>query len=257
MKPNRSGVKLPSIKPRVGVSACLFGAAVRPDATDRRFAFVTRTLARRFELVPVCPEVEMGLGVPRETIQLEGDPAKPLLRGNDSGRDLTSAMQRWAARRVRELEALGLSGYVFKRNSPSCGPARVKVWPVPAPARGKGRPKREGIGLFAKAVLDAWPQLPIEDEASLMRPGRQARFLARVEAYHRWRSFEASAPTPEALRAFHLAERPLRRRLGGRSERALSELIDRFRSRGGRRFLLEYGEVHLDACLGGRAAIDG
>lgn len=174
------------------MSSCLLGLAVRYDGTDRHFDFATGVLADRFELVSICPEVEFGLGVPRETIQLEGDPASPRLVGTDSRRDLTDEMEKWCARRVRQLEALELSGYVFKRHSPSCGPARVKLWPDLSSAsleeRARARPRRRGTGLFARALLEAYPKLPFEDEASLLRPGRKERFLARVEAYARRRA---------------------------------------------------------------------
>ena len=118
----------PDLEIRVGVSACLLGEAVRYDGGHKRDAFVTDTLGRYVTWVPVCPEVEIGLGTPREAIRLQGDPAAPRLVGTKTGVDLTRRMTDHARGRVRALAGLGLSGYILKRASPSCGMERVKVY---------------------------------------------------------------------------------------------------------------------------------
>src|SRR5213593_4287122 len=118
---------------RLGVSACLLGQAVRYDGGHKRDSFLVDTLGRFVEWVPVCPEVELGLGVPREPIRLEGDPAAPRLVAANSGRDLTRAMTRLARARAAELARLDLVGYVLKKDSPSCGMEGVRV-------HGGGRP---------------------------------------------------------------------------------------------------------------------
>src|SRR6266436_4047539 len=134
----RRGSFLPMAPLRLGISACLLGHEVRWDGGHKRDHFLAETLGRFVEWVPVCPEVELGLGVPREPIRLEGDPAAPRLVAANSRRDLTRAMTRLARARAAELARLDLVGYVFKKDSPSCGMERVRV-------HGEGgRPLRRG-----------------------------------------------------------------------------------------------------------------
>jgi len=162
-------------RPRVGVSSCLLGQNVRYDGGHRLDPFTAGELGRHVDLVPVCPEVEIGLGVPREKIRLERSGKGIRLVGTESRADHTAAMKRFARRRIDELESLGLSGYVFKKNSPSCGPAGVPVHDSP----------RSGRGLFAAALLDRMPDLPVVDESKLATRAGQERFLKKVLAYHR------------------------------------------------------------------------
>ena len=146
-----AGWRSPDLEIRVGVSACLLGETVRYDGGHKRDAFVTDTLGRYVTWVPVCPEVEIGLGTPREAIRLQGDPAAPRLVGTKTGVDLTRRMTDYARGRVRALADLGLSGYVLKRASPSCGMERVKVY------SDDGTPGRMGRGLFASALMERAP----------------------------------------------------------------------------------------------------
>lgn len=163
---------------RVGVSACLLGQAVRYDGGHRRSETVTQFLGRWFEWVPVCPEVELGLGVPRETIQLVAGPEGLLLTGTASSRDLTAAMKDYTRRRVRELEDLDLSGYVFKARSPSCGLDEV---PVRNPLGLEVA--SHGTGLFAGGLIAAFPDLPVVEETRLVRLDECRRFIRRVRRY--------------------------------------------------------------------------
>lgn len=163
------------MKPKVGISSCLLGQAVRYDGGHKRDPFAAGRLGRRVTLVPVCPEVEVGMGVPREPIRLERAGRGVRLVGVTSGTDHTASMRRFAARRAKELEALGLSGYVFKRNSPSCGPDGV-------PVHGS---TRTGTGLFAAAVRKRMPKMPVVDESELTTKAGRERFLERVFEYYR------------------------------------------------------------------------
>ena len=170
-------------RPRVGISRCLLGDEVRYDGRHRRHDALLAGLGADVEWVPVCPEVEIGMGTPREPIQLvaaaDGARAggmRARLVGVTSGRDWTAAMSAWAAARVRELQALDLSGFVLKTDSPSCGFSAVPVMPA-----------GEGRGLFAQALLDAMPDLPVEEESGLADPGKLHRFRDRVLARHRAR----------------------------------------------------------------------
>jgi uncharacterized protein YbbK (DUF523 family) len=170
-------------RPRVGVSACLLGERVRYDGGHKRDRWITGTLGRLVEFVPVCPEVEFGLGTPRPPIRLEQrGPGRVRLVEAASGEDLTVRMERYAARRVGALAKADLDGYILKANSPSCGPARVKV------RTGRpGAPRRSGRGLFAAALLRGLPDLPVEDEERLGDPRVREEFLERVLARHRAR----------------------------------------------------------------------
>ena len=164
--------------PRVGISSCLLGHLVRYDGGHKRDPFAAGALGDRVELVPVCPEVEVGMGVPREPVELRRLGRGVQMVGVESGTDHTAAMKRFAERRAAELEALGLSGYVFKKNSPSCGPRGV-------PVHGRGGTSRKGRGLFAAALRDRLPNLPVVDEGDLASRAGQERFLTRVFAYFR------------------------------------------------------------------------
>ncbi|HET9552926.1 MAG TPA: DUF523 domain-containing protein [Anaeromyxobacteraceae bacterium] len=164
-------------KLRVGVSACLLGQEVRWDGRHKRDAALLGALGPLVEWVPVCPEVELGLGVPREPIRLTGLPAAPRLVGDRSLADHTEAMAAYARRRAAELSALQLDGYVTKRGSPSCGLAGVPVHPAPG-AAGEARP--EGVGAFVRALREALPGLPIEEEEALHDPARRAEFVERL-----------------------------------------------------------------------------
>lgn len=169
------------MKPRVGISRCLLGDDVRYDGTNKRSAAVIG-LGERVEWVPVCPEVEAGMGVPREPIQLiaraDGVPSANeyvRLQGVSSGEDWTDRMREWTRARVRELEAQRISGFVLKARSPSCGPAGVLVH------RAVGESTAAGRGLFAEAVATLLPDLPTIDEESLADLDARERFMRRVQ----------------------------------------------------------------------------
>lgn len=162
---------------RIGISQCLLGDAVRYDGGHKRDALLADTLSEFVEWLPVCPEVEAGLGVPREPMRLEGTAMSPRLVTITTNVDHTAAMQQFSARRLRELERLDLSGYVFKARSPSCGIGKVPL----VSAQGIETP--EGIGLFAQALIAHYPLLPVEDEDRLHDPQILKDFLKRVSDY--------------------------------------------------------------------------
>jgi uncharacterized protein YbgA (DUF1722 family)/uncharacterized protein YbbK (DUF523 family) len=185
----------------VGVSACLLGQEVRYDGGHKRDDFLTTVLAPFVQWVPVCPEVEVGLGVPRDTLRLVGDERAPRLVVQRTGEDITERMRRFAANRVAELGALGLDGYVLKRASPSCGLLRVRVYPEDGPPRAGGR------GIFADELARRLPTLPIEEEGRLNDAAIRENFIERVFAAARWRVFLARRPRGRDLVAFHAAEK--------------------------------------------------
>ena len=164
----------------VGVSSCLLGQAVRYDGGHKHDRYLTGVLGRYFEYVAWCPEALAGLGVPRPPIRLAGDPGAPrAVRVADASVDVTDALLAAARRATPEMGAL--RGYVFKRGSPSCGMERVKVYGTP------GKSPRMGQGLFARAVMQAFPLLPCEEEGRLNDAPLRESFVERVFAYDRWR----------------------------------------------------------------------
>jgi len=188
-------------KIRLGVSACLLGQEVRYDGGHQRDHFLTDTLGPFVEWVPVCPEVEIGLGVPRAAIRLVGDAAAPRLIVEKTGEDLTARMQRYARARTRELESLDLHGYVLKRGSPSCGLFRVRIYDEAGALRGNG------AGAYARALTERFPLLPVEEEGRLGDPALRENFIERVFAMARWRAFVARRPGAGDLVAFHTAQK--------------------------------------------------
>ena len=163
---------------RLGISACLLGQRVRYDGGHKFDPFLVNDLGRLVEWVPVCPEVEMGLPVPREPMRLTGDPAHPRLIG-ESGTDFTERMRAWAQDRVRQLADVGLHGFVFKSGSPSSGLLHVKVFDE------RGLPSQTGIGLFAREVMAHFPLMPVEQEDRLNDLSLRSNFIERVYAYYR------------------------------------------------------------------------
>src|SRR5262245_41119534 len=170
---------------RIGISRCLLGEGVRFDGGHKHDRFLTDVLGRYVEWVPVCPELEVGMGVPREAVRLEGDVEAPRMVGTRTATDHTIKMRRFVAARVRQLAGLGLHGYVFKKGSPSCGMERVRIYGA------SGMPTRGGRGLFAAAFMRAFPLLPVEEEGRLNDPTLRESFIERVFAYRRWQDLAA------------------------------------------------------------------
>jgi len=188
---------------RIGISSCLLGEQVRFDGGHKRDGFLVDTFGRWVEWVPVCPEVEVGLGVPRPTMRLERLDTAIRLVTPKTGDDHTEAMEAYSRRRAGELAREDLVGYVLKKDSPTCGMERVKVYDR------HGTPARTGVGLFAAALLARLPLLPIEEEGRLSDPRLRENFVERVFAYRRLRSFFAGRWTVGALVRFHTAHKLL------------------------------------------------
>jgi uncharacterized protein YbgA (DUF1722 family)/uncharacterized protein YbbK (DUF523 family) len=192
-------------KIRVGISACLLGEQVRYDGGHKWDRFLTDTLGKYVEFVPVCPEVECGLGVPREAMRLVGDPHNPRLVTVRSGVDHTERMLNWARKRVAELEKEELCGFIFKSGSPSSGMERVKVY---GPS---GSPVKTGVGLFARAFMERFPMLPAEDEGRLHDPALRENFIEAIFTLQRWREMVAVDGGRSALVDFHTRHKLLLR----------------------------------------------
>ena len=228
---SRSGPRL-----RIGVSSCLLGREVRFDGGHTRNAFLCEQLEPFVEWVPVCPEVEVGMGIPRPALRLERGRDGPRLVEIKSRDDHTRAMQRWSRRRLAELGELDLSGYVLKKDSPSCGMQRVKVYDA------NRVPARDGRGIFAAALLEAFPDLPVEEEGRLNDPRLRENFIERLFAYRRLRELLAGRFARRALVEFHTAHklqllahspeqyRALGRLVAGAKRIAPAELRRRYRA---------------------------
>ncbi len=181
---------------RIGISSCLLGQKVRYDGNHQHDSFLTGTLGRFFEWVPVCPEVAIGLGVPRPPIRLTGSPAKPRAVGiEDPDIDVTEKLAAYGRKQARVLD--DISGYIFKSKSPSCGLERVKVYPF------AGAPAKRGRGIYADAFLAAQPWLPAEEEGRLGDPRLRENFIERVFVYRRWQELLARGLTAGRLVEFH------------------------------------------------------
>jgi uncharacterized protein YbbK (DUF523 family) len=167
-------------RPRIGVSACLLGERVRYDGGDKRDAWLVDVLGPRVEWVAVCPEVEAGLGTPREPMNLGRDAGGRIVLITDRIRDdLTRTMVDYSHRRVDALSASGLDGYVLKAGSPSCGPE--------VPIRGDDGGGDRGSGLFAAALTRRLPGIPVVDERQLADAAARERFVDQVFAHYRRR----------------------------------------------------------------------
>lgn len=182
---------------RIGVSSCLLGEPVRFDGGHKHDRYLTGTLSKYLEFVPVCPEVEAGFPVPRETFRLVGDPDKPRFMTTRSQIDHTERMTEWAERRVRELEKENLCGFIFKSDSPSSGLMRVKVY------NAKGMAEKKGVGVFARAFVRHFPLLPVEEEGRLNDANLREMFIEQIFTLKRWRETRALPLDPRHLVDFH------------------------------------------------------
>jgi uncharacterized protein YbgA (DUF1722 family)/uncharacterized protein YbbK (DUF523 family) len=188
---------------RVGISSCLLGENVRFDGGHKRDRFLTDTLAQFVEWVPVCPEMEMGLGAPRESLRLVGDALDPRLVAPKSGSDHTEGMKAYARDRFEILEGLELSGYLLKSDSPSCGMERVRVY------GDASMPMKKGAGIFARALMERFPLLPVEEEGRLHDPAIRESFFERLFAYRRFRALDRPPHKMADLVRFHSEQKYL------------------------------------------------
>ncbi len=182
---------------RIGVSACLLGQPVRFDGGHKHDRYLTATLGEYLEFVPVCPEVEAGFPIPRESFRLVGDPENPRLVTTRTQVDHTERMAGWAEKRVRELEKENLCGFIFKSDSPSSGLERVKVY------NAKGMAEKKGVGMFARAFTRHFPLLPVEEEGRLNDAKLREAFIEQIFTLKRWRETLARPAGMKHLVDFH------------------------------------------------------
>ena len=206
---------------KLGISSCLLGNKVRYDGGHQHDHFLTDTLGAYVRYVPVCPEVECGLPIPRETLRLVGDPVAPRLVTSRGGEDHTERMKSWAVRRLFDLAKEDLDGFVFKRMSPSSGMERVKLYSE------SGMPSNRGVGIFARAFMDHFPHLPVEEDGRLHDPVLRENFIQRIFVHKRWRYLNAASKTRGGLVEFHTAHKFLLLSHSEKDYREMGRLVAR------------------------------
>ncbi|MEO6308526.1 MAG: DUF523 and DUF1722 domain-containing protein [Nitrospiraceae bacterium] len=226
---------------RLGISRCLLGDEVRFDGGHKRDSFLTDVFGRYVEWVPICPEVEAGLGTPREAMRLVGDPQNPRLLTIKSGTDHTRALETLTTNRIAQLMELDLSGYVFKKGSPSCGIERVRIY------NEHGMPNRNGVGLFARAFIKQFPLIPVEEEGRLCEPTLRENFIERVFCYRRWQDLVQSGVTRQALVQFHTIHKYLLLAHSPQQDEVLGRLVGQAHQHNPKELAYRYGELFLKA----------
>jgi len=206
---------------RIGISKCLLGEEVRFDGGHKRDPYVMEILGRFFTWIPVCPEVEIGLGTPRESIQLVETEEGIRLRGTRSKNDVTERMQDYAGKKVRELGHAALHGFIFKKDSPSCGMQRVRIY------NEEGNVKGKGTGMFADVMIRQNPLLPAEEEGRLNDLAIRENFVERVFSYYRWTEFLKDSPKPSKLVEFHTRHKLTLLSHSTEIYRALGQIVSR------------------------------
>jgi len=226
---------------KIGVSSCLLGNKVRYNGGHARDRFITGTLGEYVEFVPVCPEVECGLGIPRLTMHLKGDVENPRLVTTKTGEDHTARMVKWAKKRLDELTTENLCGFVFKRNSPSSGMARVKVF------NDKGQPVKKGSGIFAGMFMKHFPLIPVEEDGRLNDPKLRENFIEQIFALKRWRDTTASGMKRGNLVDFHTRNKMLIRSHSENHYRQMGKLVAAAKSMSPAALFNRYEALLIDA----------
>jgi uncharacterized protein YbgA (DUF1722 family)/uncharacterized protein YbbK (DUF523 family) len=184
-------------KIKIGISSCLLGEKVRYDGGHKLDHYLKDTLGQFVDWVPVCPEVESGLPVPREAMRLVGDADAPRLVTRKTAIDHTVRILAWAEKKLDELERQDLCGFIFKSRSPSSGMQGVKIY------SDSGMASRKGVGLFARAFMDRFSSIPVEDDGRLQDPAIRENFIERVFVYRQWLAFMEAGGALSDLVAFH------------------------------------------------------
>jgi uncharacterized protein YbgA (DUF1722 family)/uncharacterized protein YbbK (DUF523 family) len=228
-------------KMRIGLSTCLLGENVRFDGGHKRDRFVTDTLGQFLEFVPVCPEMECGLGVPRESMRLVGKPESPRLVTNRTKIDHTERMVTWARKRVQELEKEDLCGFIFKSRSPSSGMERVRVY------NEKGIPEKKGVGMFARIFMEHFPLLPVEEDGRLHDIRLRENFIERIFALKSWRDLLDEKKSRGRLVAFHTQHKLLILSHSQKHSRILGKLVAAAKSISPKQLYPQYQALFMEA----------
>ncbi|MFP4084819.1 MAG: YbgA family protein [Desulfonatronovibrio sp.] len=182
---------------KIGISTCLLGENVRYDGGHKLNRYLRDELGKYVNYIPVCPETESGLPVPREAMRLVGDPENPRLVTIQSRVDHTGRLEEWGRQKLEELDKENLCGFIFKAKSPSSGMERVKVY------NDKGHPVPRGRGVFAGMFMDKFPLVPVEEDGRLHDPGLRENFITRIFVFNRWLEIQEKGLTAGRLVDFH------------------------------------------------------
>ena len=226
---------------KLGISSCLLGERVRWNGDHKLDRFLTDTLGKFVEYVPVCPEVECGFGIPREPFRLVGNPNSPRLVTSRTKQDYTDRMNRWARKRVIELEKEDLCGFIFKSRSPSSGMERVKVYSE------KGIPVKKGVGMFARAFMEHFPLLPVEEDGRLHDLKLRENFIERIFAFKRWREILEEKQSRGNLVDFHTRHKMLILSHSPAHHRLMGKLVARAKEVPLKELYEEYQKLFLEA----------
>jgi len=226
---------------KLGISSCLLGERVRWNGTHKLDRFLTGTLGKFVEYVPVCPEVECGFDVPREPLRQVGDPDSPRLITSRTKIDYTDRMTRWARKRVIELEKEDLCGFIFKSRSPSSGMERVKVY------NENGIPVKKGVGMFARAFMAHFPLVPVEEDGRLHDPKLRENFIERIFTFKRWRDTRAERESRGNLVSFHTDHKMLILSHSPQHHRMMGKLVAQAKEIPLRELYEQYQELLMEA----------
>lgn len=228
-------------KIKLGISACLLGENVRYNGGHKLDPFLRDTLGQYVDYVPVCPEVESGFGIPRETMRLAGDPENPRLVTTKTGVDHTEKMKKWSEKRVAELERENLCGFIFKKDSPSSGLMRVKIH------NEKNMPQKKGTGIFAGIFTRHFPLLPAEEDGRLNDPRLRENFIEQVFTLKRWRESVAENPGIGRVVEFHSRNKLLVMAHSPKHARDMGKITANGKSIGTVELYRQYEDLLIDA----------
>jgi uncharacterized protein YbgA (DUF1722 family)/uncharacterized protein YbbK (DUF523 family) len=225
----------------IGISTCLLGENVRYNGGHALDRFLRDTLGKYVQYVPVCPEVECGFGIPRETFRLVGDPKEPRLVTSHTGVDHTDRMEVWARKRVAELENDDLCGFIFKSDSPSSGMERVKVYD------GKGVPQKIGVGVFARVFMEHFPLTPVEEDGRLHDPILRENFIERIFTYRRYREAMEGKIHIGNLVEFHTKHKLLLMAHSSKHLQQMGNLVAHAKQTSKKEFITQYEKLLMEA----------
>lgn len=227
-------------KIKIGISSCLLGEKVRYDGGHKLDRYLSDTLGKYVQWVPVCPEVEYGLPVPREAMRLTGNPDSPRLLTRKTGIDHTDGMKQWAAKRTKELEGEDLCGFIFKSRSPSSGLRAVKVY------TDSGMPVQKGTGIFADAFVRHFPLTPVEDDGRLHDPQLRENFIEKIFVFRRWKNFLNKGAKTADLVSFHTEHKMLLMSHSTKHYRLLGQIVAASGKHKNNEYLTQYITQFMD-----------
>ncbi len=225
----------------IGISTCLLGENVRYNGGHALDRFLRDTLGKYVHYVPVCPEVECGFGIPRETFRLVGDPKQPRLMTSLTGVDNTDRMEAWARKRVTELENEALCGFIFKSDSPSSGMERVKVY------NDKGVPRKISVGVFARVFMEHFPLIPVEEDGRLHDLILRENFIDRIFTYRRYREIMEDKNLVRRLVDFHTRNKLLLMAHSPKHLKQMGYLVAHVRELSPKELIRQYEKLLIEA----------